>query len=40
MKKLTDGSGNLTRRVENLKKLGVNPSKQLDQKLVDRSDED
>ncbi|GAB5419347.1 MAG: DNA recombination protein RmuC [Crocinitomicaceae bacterium] len=40
MKKLTDGSGNLVRRVENLKKLGVNPSKQVDTKLVDRSEED
>ncbi len=40
MKKLTDGSGNLVRRVENLKKLGVNPSKQVDTKLVDRSEDD
>lgn len=40
MKKLTDGTGNLTRRVENLKKLGVNPSKQIDNRLVDKSEED
>jgi DNA recombination protein RmuC len=40
MNKLTDGTGNLTRRVENLKKLGVNPSKNIDQRLVDRMDDD
>jgi len=39
MNKLTEGSGNLMRRVENLKKLGVNPSKNIDQRLVDRGDE-
>lgn len=39
MNKLTDGTGNLTRRAENLKKLGVNPSKNIDQRLVDRSEE-
>lgn len=39
MNKLTDGTGNLTRRVENLKKLGVNPSKNIDQRLVDRSED-
>ncbi|MCR9172038.1 MAG: DNA recombination protein RmuC [bacterium] len=39
MKKLTDGSGNLTRRVENLKKLGVNPSKQIDNRLIDKSED-
>lgn len=40
MNKLTDGTGNLTRRVENLRKLGVNPSKNIDQRLVDRMDDD
>ena len=39
MNKLTDGTGNLTRRVEQLKKLGVNPSKNIDQRLIDRSDD-
>lgn len=39
MKKLTDGTGNLTRRVENLKKLGVNPSKQIDNRLIDKSED-
>ena len=39
MNKMTDGAGNLTKRVEDLKKLGVNPSKNLDQGLVDRSQE-
>ena len=40
MNKMTEGSGNLVRRVENLKKLGVNPSKNIDQKLLDQSDID
>lgn len=39
MNKLTDGSGNLTRRVENLKKLGVNPSKQIDRSLLDSGED-
>ena len=38
MKKLT-GKGNLIRRVEKLKKLGAKASKQIDQKLVNRSSE-
>jgi len=38
MKKMTDGTGNITKRIEDLKKLGVNPSKNIDQKLIDRSD--
>lgn len=38
MNKLTEGTGNLTRRVENLKKLGVNPSKNIDQRLIDRGE--
>lgn len=37
MKKLT-GKGNLLRRVEKLKKLGAKASKQLDQKLLSKSD--
>jgi len=37
MKKLT-GKGNLIRRVERLKKLGAKASKQLDQKLINRSE--
>lgn len=40
MNKMTEGSGNLVRRVENLKKLGVNPSKNINQKLLDQSADD
>ena len=40
MNKLKEGSGNLTTRVEKLKKLGVNPSKQIDTRLIDRNDEE
>lgn len=39
MNKLTDGTGNLTRRVEKLRELGVNPSKQIDKRMLDRSDD-
>ena len=39
MNKMTDGTGNLTKRVQDLKKLGVNPSKNIDQRLIDRSEE-
>lgn len=39
MNKLVEGSGNLTKRVETLKKLGVNPSKNIDQRLINKSDE-
>ena len=39
MKKLSEGTGNLIRRTENLKKLGVNPSKGINSKLLDRSEE-
>lgn len=39
MKKLSQGTGNLIKRTENLKKLGVNPSKSIDPKLIDRSEE-
>jgi DNA recombination protein RmuC len=38
MKKLSTGSGNLIKRVENIKKLGVNTSKQIEQKWLDRSE--
>ena len=34
MNKLSEGTGNLVKRVESLKKLGVNPSKEIDQKLI------
>jgi DNA recombination protein RmuC len=37
MKKLSDGSGNLIRKIENIKKLGANASKQLPQNLLDRA---
>ncbi len=37
MKKLTDGTGNLVRRTEKLRELGAKASKQIDQRLIDRS---
>jgi len=40
MKKLYDGSGNLVRRVENLKQLGAKANKAISQQLIDRADED
>lgn len=39
MKKLSVGSGNLVRRVEELKKLGAKASKSIDQKLLSRSED-
>ncbi len=39
MKKLTDGKDNLIRKTERLKELGVNPSKGINPKLVDRAEE-
>lgn len=39
MNKLTDGAGNLTKRIEDLKKLGVNPSKNINDKLIERSEQ-
>ncbi|KAB2917559.1 MAG: DNA recombination protein RmuC [Bacteroidetes bacterium] len=39
MKKLYEGRGNLIRRAETLRELGAKVSKQLDPKLVDRSDD-
>jgi len=39
MKKLSEGTGNLVRRTEKLKELGVNPSKSINPRLVDRSEE-
>ncbi len=38
MKKLYSGTGNLVKRAENIKKLGAKASKQLDQRLLDRSE--
>jgi DNA recombination protein RmuC len=40
MKKLSSGKDNLVRKTERLKELGVNPSKTINQKLIDRSDSD
>ena len=40
MKKLYEGSGNLVRRTENLKKLGAKTSKQMDQRLLDRASDE
>lgn len=37
MNKLSQGSGNLVRRTEKLKELGAKASKQIDQRLLDRS---
>ncbi len=37
MKKLTEGSGNLVRKAENIKNLGAKVKKQLPQNLLDRS---
>ena len=37
MKKLSEGSGNLVRRTENLKELGAKASKQIDARLLDRA---
>ncbi len=39
MKKLVSGTGNLVRRVEELKKLGAKASKSIDQKLINRAEE-
>lgn len=39
MNKLAEGKGNLVGRIDKLKALGVNPSKNIDQRLVDRSDD-
>ncbi len=38
MKKLYDGTGNLVKKAEDIKKLGAKASKQLDQRLLDRSE--
>ncbi|MBT8327432.1 MAG: DNA recombination protein RmuC, partial [Bacteroidia bacterium] len=38
MNQLTDGTGNLVRRTEQLKKLGIKTSKALPEKLIDRSE--
>jgi DNA recombination protein RmuC len=40
MKKLADGRGNLIRRVEMLKKLGIRTTKSIPKKLLDRADVD
>jgi DNA recombination protein RmuC len=39
MKKLSVGSGNVVRKIEELKKLGAKASKSIDQKLLGRSEE-
>jgi DNA recombination protein RmuC len=39
MKKLSHGSGNLVRRVEELKKLGAKANKTIDPKLLSRSED-
>jgi len=40
MKKLSEGSGNLVRRTENLKELGAKATKSLPEKLLERADEE
>ncbi len=40
MKKLSEGKDNLVRKTERLKDLGVNPSKQIDQRMLDRSEDE
>ncbi len=40
MKKLTEGSGNLVRRVEKIKTLGAKASKSIPQNLLDRSEDE
>ena len=40
MKKLTDGSGNLVRRVEKIKELGAKTSKSIPQNIVERAKEE
>ena len=39
MNKITSGSGNLVKRVEDLKKLGAKASKTIDPKLLRRSED-
>ncbi len=40
MNKMVEGTGNITKRIQDLKKLGVNPSKNIDSRLIDRSEND
>jgi DNA recombination protein RmuC len=40
MNKLSSGKGNLIRRAEKLKELGVKPEKKLPQNLLDKAGED
>jgi len=40
MKKLSEGRGNIITRAENLKLMGAKASKTIDQRIIDRSDED
>jgi DNA recombination protein RmuC len=40
MKKLSEGRGNLVRRAEKLRELGAKASKQMDQRLIERSEEE
>jgi DNA recombination protein RmuC len=40
MKKLSTGPGNVVKRIENLKKLGLKVSKSVNQNLIDRSNEE
>ncbi len=37
MRKLSEGSGNIIRKIENIKKLGANTSKQIPRNILDRA---
>lgn len=40
MKKLADGKGNIISRAENLKLMGAKTTKQIDQRIIDKTDDD
>lgn len=40
MNKLTEGKGNLVRRAENMRKLGANPTKSMNPKLIERAEDE
>ncbi len=40
IKKLSEGKDNLVRKTERLKELGVNPTKSINQNLLDRSEQE
>ena len=40
MSKLTEGRGNIIKKIENLKDLGVKTKKSLPQNIIDRANQD